>query len=79
MPLFRWLKTCKPDPETIALRAQCCHELALFGQMENCQDKLGLTTARWIEQQLKWDGKTNSFSGQGYRVVSRFVEDRLKK
>jgi hypothetical protein len=77
--LFCWLKACKPDPEILAGRAQCCHALCLFDPWENYQGKLGLTTARWIEQQLKWDGHTATSSGAGNRTVAGFVEETLKK
>ena len=77
--LFCWLKACKPDQEVLAGRSQCCHALCLFDQWENYQGKFGLATARSVEHQLKWDGKTASFSGAGNRVVSRFVEETHKK
>ena len=76
--LFRWLKARGTDGETLEGRAQCCNALALFDQWEDCQGQLGLTSARSIEKQLKWDGTTPSSSGAELRMISKFIEDHNK-
>ncbi len=73
-PLQRWYanaRTRTPETQRISLAlATCEYQLGDYPAWEKSQQAAGLKTARQIEQSLRWDGVTNSYSGLGCRVVS---------
>jgi len=72
--LLRWYASQKPpktrqSPQALHL-ATCEYQMGQYSQWEKWQQAAGLTTARQVEQSLRWDGVTNSYSGLGYQIVS---------
>jgi len=62
--LLRWYKgqpisTDAEDKRLMARLGTCYYEAALYSSWEDCENKRGLTSARQIEKQLRWDGVTD--------------------
>jgi len=81
-PLLRWyhaaLQEVQPGrvkQELYARAATCYYRLGLYEKWEAGQILLGKTPARRIEKALRWDGKTFSYEGKGYEVVTRYLEE----
>jgi len=62
--LLRWYKgqpisTDTEDKRLMARLGTCYYHSALYSSWEDCENKRGLTSARQIEKQLRWDGVTD--------------------
>jgi len=74
--LLRWYtQNSQKPPKTLQSQrdlhlATCEYQMGQYSLWEKWQQAAGLTTARQIEQSLRWDGVTNSYSGLGYQIVS---------
>ena len=81
-PLLRWylaaIQEVQPGrvkQELYRRAATCYYRLGLYEKWEAGQVLLGKTPARSIEKALKWDGKTFSYQGKGYEIVTRYLEE----
>ena len=78
---LRWtlayLRSLPPGPDKQRLYARaatCYYQLGLYEQWEAAQTLLGKTPARQIEKALRWDGKTYSYQGKGYGIVTAYLK-----
>jgi hypothetical protein len=74
--LLRWYARRQPrlDRDSWLARLGTCYYLtAQYAKWEECQQQRGLTAARQIEKQLRWDGKTLAYSGRGHQTVTNYL------
>lgn len=66
-----------PDKQRLySLATTCYYQLGLYVKWEAGQTLVGKTSAREIEKALKWDGKTFSYQGKGYEIVTVYLNCR---
>ena len=78
LPLLRWYRAHSSPSGTAgnlltARLGTCYYQAGMFAAWEACQNKRGLTSARQIEKQLRWDGVTDI--DHDYDVVTQFLAD----
>ena len=78
--LLRWYRVqnnagCRNKP-LLARLGTCYYQSGMFASWEECQNKRGMTTARQIEKQLRWDGVTDTDSD--FVVVTKFLQNHPK-
>ena len=78
LPLLRWYRAHSHPSGTAsnlltARLGACYYQAGMFAAWEACQNKCGLTSARQIEKQLRWDGVTDI--DHDYDVVTKFLAD----
>jgi hypothetical protein len=66
------------DKPFAQIAAKCYYHLHMFEQMEAMQKRLGLKTAREIENALKWDERIPNNSGLGRYNVTEYL-DQLRQ
>ncbi len=72
--LARWTSATNPQPdltpdEIARTLGTCLYHLCYFDGWEHYQQAQGLTTARQIEKNLRWDLKTESFEGLEHQLI----------
>ena len=73
LPLLRWQLAATDKTNSPAL-ATSFYELNLFADWEKLLHQQGITTAREIEQAIRWDGVSYSCAGMGNQMISAYVK-----
>lgn len=79
--LARWYQQAAITPDATPVYRQvlasCYYQLRRYAQWEEQQRKLGLVTARQIEQALRWDGKANTYPSENREMIQAYRAARL--
>ena len=67
----RYAASGTTDKRLLARLGTCYYQSAMFASWEDCENRRGLTSARQIEKQVRWDGVTDT--DHDYIVVTDFL------
>jgi hypothetical protein len=77
---LRWTLKCLKDvapgldkQRLCALATTCYYQLGLYEKWDAGQTLLGKVPARQIEKALHWDGKTFSYQGMGFEIITAYL------